>query len=181
MSKIKGERICLCEPQSGDAAEITRVLSREEIYATTYGIPKNCDMNYAKWWINFVKSSRKNKTGFEFVIYTHNGRYVGNCAINNISKSCMHGNLTYLIDPKLWGQGYATEAAKLVIKYGFESLGLERISGICMVHNAASEQVLQKAGLTYEGKARHEILKDETFVDVLHYGIIRSDWEAMQR
>ena len=51
--------------------------------------------------------------------------------------------------PEYWGKGIATEAAKEVIRYGFEKLGLERIIGIALPENIASCKVLEKIGLTF--------------------------------
>lgn len=49
-----------------------------------------------------------------------------------------------------WGQGYATEAAREMIRFGFEELGLRKIEAGCLPENLASARVLEKAGLTYE-------------------------------
>ncbi|MEG1607370.1 MAG: GNAT family N-acetyltransferase [Mucinivorans sp.] len=49
-----------------------------------------------------------------------------------------------------WGYGYMTEAARAVISYGFETLGLDLISAYCYPHNVRSKGVLQKCGMSYE-------------------------------
>lgn len=170
--EMRSERLLIREPAKNDIEILSKELSNDKIYATTYGIPRNFSKDYAKWWVNFVKSSRKNKTGYEFVIYDTKGEFIGCCAVNGINKDCNRGNLTYLIKPELWGKGYATEAGKLMLDFGFNVLGLERISGICMAENIPSEKVLIKLGFTYEGLARHEIRKDGRYYDVKHFGIL---------
>ena len=69
----------------------------------------------------------------------------------------------------------------MMVRYGFEELGLERIHAICMVNNPASARVMEKVGMHLEGAARHEFMKDGDFVDFHHYAMLRSDWEEGRR
>jgi ribosomal-protein-alanine N-acetyltransferase len=57
--------------------------------------------------------------------------------------------VAYLLSRQLWGQGYATEAARAALKFGFETAGLERIIGLVHPENSASRRVLEKCGLIY--------------------------------
>jgi RimJ/RimL family protein N-acetyltransferase len=57
----------------------------------------------------------------------------------------------YRLAPNAWGRGYATEGARAVVRYGFADLGLDRIIGLTHPDNAASQRVLQKAGLKDSG------------------------------
>ena len=57
--------------------------------------------------------------------------------------------LAYRIHKKFWGQGYATEAAKALIKYGFEQLSLAKIMAMHHPDNLASQRVIEKSGLQY--------------------------------
>ena len=58
-------------------------------------------------------------------------------------------DLGYRFIKKIWGKGYATEAAYASIKYGFDKLNLQRIVGRAMPGNAGSIRVLEKCGMTY--------------------------------
>ena len=55
--------------------------------------------------------------------------------------------LVYCIDPKLWNNGYATEAARAVVEYGFVEVGLPLLFGRCALDNIASRRVLEKVGM----------------------------------
>jgi ribosomal-protein-alanine N-acetyltransferase len=61
----------------------------------------------------------------------------------------------YRLAPEAWGLGLASEGARAVVRYGFDELGLERIIGLTHPDNAASQRVLQKAGLTDGGWGRY--------------------------
>lgn len=68
----------------------------------------------------------------------------------------------YRMFPAYWGRGYATEAARTLVRYGFEQLGLPEIVGITHPDNTASQHVLEKCGLRYQrtirlGFVNHEL------------------------
>jgi len=81
----------------------------------------------------------------------------------------------YWIGKPFWGHGYATEAARAVIGYGFDTLALHRIFAHHMNRNPASGRVLEKAGMKFEGELRQHFLKWGKFEDERIYGILRTD------
>jgi len=74
---------------------------------------------------------------------------IGVCSLQHWDRLQGKARLGYLLSPEYWHQGYATEAARALIQFGFESLQLNRIEARCSQDNPASERVLQKCGLTY--------------------------------
>ncbi len=60
----------------------------------------------------------------------------------------------YLLKRSAWGEGYATEAAKRLLKFAFEETPLEEIVATIDAENTASQRVLEKCGLVYEGMRR---------------------------
>ena len=77
-----------------------------------------------------------------------------------------------------WNRGYATEAARAMLTFGFEVLELNRIFAEYYARNPASGRVMQKIGMTHEGMLRQHMFKDDRFEDSVVYGILRSEWEA---
>ena len=84
-----------------------------------------------------------------------------------------HAELGYWIGVPYWGNGYATEAAKAVVRHGFQHAGLNRIFASHFKHNVASGNVLRKVGMKYEGCMRQHIFKLGEFVDLELYAILR--------
>ena len=80
----------------------------------------------------------------------------------------------------LWGQGFATEAAREILRYGFKTLGLHRIFASHFKHNSASGHILKKIGMKYEGCQREHLRKWDQFVDSELYGILRREWEVRE-
>ncbi len=84
----------------------------------------------------------------------------------------------YSIAPQLWGQGLATEAVSAVTDYAFETFDLQKLYGALVEPNTGSARVLEKIGMQLEGRTREQVpIRDGTRVDVLHYGILREEWE----
>jgi ribosomal-protein-alanine N-acetyltransferase len=61
----------------------------------------------------------------------------------------------YRLLHEAWGQGFATEVARELVRYGFEEVGLDRIIGLTHPDNVASQRVLMKAGLAAAGWGRY--------------------------
>lgn len=80
--------------------------------------------------------------------------------------------LGYAIGEIYWGFGYTTEAAKAVVKYGFEFCGYNLISAYRYPHNSRSGRVLEKCGFTYEGTLKQcEKLYNGEIMDNMCYSL----------
>jgi len=85
-------------------------------------------------------------------------------------------DLGFWIAHDKWGQGYATEVCKEVLKYAFEQMKLNRLQANHMVRNPASGRVLEKLGFKYEGLHKEAYVKDGEFVDLKFYSLLSSDY-----
>jgi RimJ/RimL family protein N-acetyltransferase len=75
-----------------------------------------------------------------------------------------------------WGHGYATDAARTLITFGFGQLGLHRISAAAGPDNAASIAVLKRLGMTYEGRIRDHVYTNGAWRDSLLYSLLSVEW-----
>jgi [ribosomal protein S5]-alanine N-acetyltransferase len=103
---------------------------------------------------------------------------IGNCGIRNTSADVTEASLGYELAPWHWGHGYATEAARAVVEFGFETLGLHRIWAQCIADNTASAHVLEKLGMQQEGHLRETQWLKGRWRDTLVYGILDREWRA---
>ena len=86
----------------------------------------------------------------------------------------------YVLNPAYYGHGYATEAVGVLLRLGFEDLGLHRIAARCDARNTASARVMERAGLRREAHlVQSEFVKGE-WTDELIYAILRREWQARQ-
>lgn len=88
------------------------------------------------------------------------------------------GEIGYSIRPKYWGMGYATEASKGLIQYGFEALKLHRIQATCDVRNKASAHVLNKSGMTKEGVMRDHMLLRDGWRSSFLFSILKKEFSS---
>ena len=88
----------------------------------------------------------------------------------------------WVLHPRYQGQGYATEAATALLRYGFETLGLHRIIATCQPENVASWRVMEKLGMVREAHFRKVFPVDEsTWLDEYLYALLEEDWFARAR
>ncbi|HEX8803548.1 MAG TPA: GNAT family protein [Acidimicrobiales bacterium] len=86
------------------------------------------------------------------------------------------GELGYAVRRDHWGQGYATEAARLVLDLAFGTLGLHRVQAACGPDNVPSRAVLARLGFRYEGRLRHHVFTNGAWRDSLLYALLEDEW-----
>ena len=84
----------------------------------------------------------------------------------------------YWIGCEYWNNGYCTEAAGEIVRFGFEELGLNRIVSSHLTRNPASGRVMQKIGMKYEGCSPQQVRHRGRFEDLERYGLLRADFQA---
>jgi RimJ/RimL family protein N-acetyltransferase len=154
-----------------DAEVVERELSQVE-FARMLAVPHPYPVGGAAQWIATASPGR------DFAVeLRETGEVVG--AISIIPhEQHQRAVLAYWCAVEYWGCGYTTEAVRAVIDYGFRELDLNRIHADCHGDNPASRRVLEKAGMTYEGRLRQHSFRVGRFADKLQFGMLRSEWEA---
>jgi RimJ/RimL family protein N-acetyltransferase len=84
--------------------------------------------------------------------------------------------LGYAIGADHWGHGYATDAARTIVDYGFRTLKLHRITAAIGPDNAASITVAERLGMQYEGRLRDHVFTNSAWRDSLLYSILAQEW-----
>ena len=106
------------------------------------------------------------------------GMLIGDFSLQRVSREHNQGEIGFIVHPDHHGQGYATEAATLLLRLGFEELGLHRIVGRCDARNAASARLMERLGMRREAHLReNEFVKGE-WCDELIYAMLAGEWEA---
>jgi ribosomal-protein-alanine N-acetyltransferase len=106
------------------------------------------------------------------LILKDSGQLIGNIGIRKENSSDHQAEIGYEINPKFWGQGYASEAALAVRNFGFQKLGLHRIWAHCLEENSASRRVLEKIGMRLEGTLRDNEFFKERYWNTCLYAIL---------
>ena len=88
------------------------------------------------------------------------------------------GEIGYLLDLRYWGRGYATEAARAVLDFGFRELDLHRVYATCRPANVASIRVMEKLGMRREAHFRQHRWMKGAWQDSYLYAILDHEWKA---
>ncbi|MFC9558107.1 GNAT family N-acetyltransferase [Agromyces sp. NPDC056965] len=107
---------------------------------------------------------------------TSDRAFVGWCTFNSWNPDFRSASLGYCLDQAAWGHGYATEAARVLLRWGFDTLDLNRVQAETDTRNAASARVLEKLGFQREGTLREDCIVNGDVSDSWVYGLLRRDW-----
>jgi ribosomal-protein-alanine N-acetyltransferase len=108
------------------------------------------------------------------IIERASGEVVGSVALGVDSRVHRRAELGYILRRDRWGRGYASEAASLMIDFAFERLGMNRVWAVCDPDNPASTRVLERCGMTCEGRLREDLLVHGLWRDSLLYARVAS-------
>jgi RimJ/RimL family protein N-acetyltransferase len=109
-----------------------------------------------------------------------NNKPIGNIALGNIHHKDHHAVFGIAIGEKdYWSKGYGTEAARLIIRYGFEQLNLHRINSSAISFNERSIKLHKRVGFTEEGRQREAYFKNGRYHDHVIFGLLRKEWEQL--
>jgi ribosomal-protein-alanine N-acetyltransferase len=84
--------------------------------------------------------------------------------------------LGYWLAPELWRQGLMTEATHAAMGFGFETLGLHKITVGCIVENVASRRVIEKVGFRFLGCEEEHTWRDGRWWSHLRYELTSTEW-----
>jgi [ribosomal protein S5]-alanine N-acetyltransferase len=104
------------------------------------------------------------------------GAFIGWCGLARWNPDYRSASLGYCFDDAAWGRGYATEAARALLQWAFDTLDLNRVQAETDTRNAASARVLEKLGFVREGTLREDCVVNGEVSDSWVYGLIRREW-----
>jgi diamine N-acetyltransferase len=103
---------------------------------------------------------------------------IGFMDINWINRSTEFG--IFIGDKSCWSHGYGREAIELLIRYGFNTLNMNRIYLRVDETNLRGIRCYEHAGFIHEGRQRQAKLENGQYIDLLMMSILRSEWQARQ-
>jgi len=136
--------------------------------------------NETKAFVSRSISSQKEKPRRKYTLaITLKGenKIIGSCDICLVSSENKEGWIGYCLNRQLWRKGYATEAAKALLGFGFQELELHRIFATVDPANIASINVLEKINMQLEGHLREHKWVKGKWRDSVLYAILESEWK----
>jgi ribosomal-protein-alanine N-acetyltransferase len=161
--------------EEADLPSLVRLAGAREVAATTLRIPHPYTEQNAREYLAICNAESAAGPVTRFAITLRNsGEFCGGIGLR-LDDTHQRAELGYWLGVPYWGQGYATEAARAMLDYGFNTLGLYRIYASHFAGNTASGRVLLKIGMKYEGSLRGHIYKWEEFHDLEFYGTLKTE------
>jgi ribosomal-protein-alanine N-acetyltransferase len=105
---------------------------------------------------------------------------IGSAGIRRKPDHDFEADIGYELRVEHWGRGYATEAARALVTFGFTELGVARISAHCISENVRSAHVLEKLGMRLEGRLRANERFRDRWRDTSLYAILRDEWQPQR-
>ena len=178
---LQTPRLVLRPLRMSDAPLIAELAGTRAVVDTTLNIPYPYRPEMAENWISAHEESFVSGRS---VILAITARGLESEVLGAISLQILraheHAELGYWLAEPHWNQGYVTEAAQEMIRYGFETLALHRIQSHHFVRNTASGRVMQKIGMRHEGRRREIYKKWGAYEDCDYYGLLRKEYLAQK-
>ena len=115
------------------------------------------------------------------VVRKATGALVGHVSLEMFSPKYRTREMGYILHRDHQGKGYATEASRALMSYGFRMLNLHRVIATCDPRNSASFGVMEKLGMRREAHFRKDVQIRGEWSDEYFYAILKEEWEARQR
>jgi RimJ/RimL family protein N-acetyltransferase len=153
---LETERLILREWTPADAGVIYEICSDPEVMRHIGDGSVWETFERAELWMGRVTAAYSEQGyGRYAVVEKESGRVVGSCGFGKA-----HGpagvDFGYVFARSVWGRGYATEAGRACLRYGFEQVGFEEVVADTDIENHASRRVLEKLGFEFRGLKRPE-------------------------
>lgn len=172
------ERLLLRPFTDDDLDALHDIQGRPDVARYLYWAPRSRDET--REMLDRVKRMTAIEEGSDALrlaaVLPYSGTLIGDVSLQQISREHLQGEIGFVLHPDHQGRGYATEASAVLLRLGFEKLGLHRIIGRCDARNIASTRVMERLGMRREAHFReNEFVKGE-WCDELVYAILAAEW-----
>jgi ribosomal-protein-alanine N-acetyltransferase len=172
---LETERLILRELVEDDARDILNCFSNAEVLRY-YGQKPLTSLDQVKQIIRNFSTNYDEKRGIKWGIEQKEiGSLIGTIGFQEWSIEHNRAEISYALFPEKWGNGFAREAVKKIISYGFEDLGLERIGAVVFVENKASNHLLTRLGFIKEGVLRKYMYQNDIPFNTNIYSLLKEN------
>ena len=175
---LETERLVLRPFEDGDLNALYRMQSDAEVARWLYNDPRTLEETRAQLSRKIAGAQLTAEDDWlsAVVVERETGDVVGDMALHWVSEQHKTGEIGFILDPAYQGRGYATEAARAFLTFGFESMGFHRVIGRTEARNTASARVLEKLGMRLEAHlVENEWVKGE-WQSELVYAMLEREW-----
>ena len=163
---------------SGDVERLYQA-ARESVTEMSPWMPW-CHADYSieesRAWVESRAEAWEKGTDYDFAITdARDGSFLGGCGLSHIDQANQIADLGYWVRTSRTKRGMASAAVRLLARFGFEKLKLNRIEIVAAVGNKASQRVAEKVGARREGILRNRIVVRDRVYDAVMFSLIPED------
>jgi RimJ/RimL family protein N-acetyltransferase len=179
---LETERLLLREFVEADFATTHNYGSDPEVTRFLIWGPNSDDQTRDYLQRIIAQQREEPRQGYVLAIVLKNGGlHIGACGMRINSLSHREAEIGYVLGRDNWGRGYATEATKAIVKFGFEQLQLHRIMATAALGNTASQKVLLKTGMKREGTLREHLFVRGAWRDSAMFSVLEQEHRRLDR
>lgn len=174
MLSIETDRLLIRDHVLDDLVDHHRLISNDEVMRFISDI-KTADLEGSKENLLFAirEAEKMPRTHFFFAMISKETQaHIGSIGLTMLEiGDSGHAEMGYFIHKEFWGQGYTTEAARAILNYAFDELGLIKITTGCVYDNHSSENIMIKLGMFKESHLHYHTFIEGQWRDRVTYGI----------
>ncbi|SCL16890.1 GNAT family N-acetyltransferase [Micromonospora inyonensis] len=171
---IPGRVINLREMRSDDAADALAIVGDDRVTRWLSFDSRDQAATVAMIEGTITRAQLEPRTEYYLAVADSTDRMIGFARLGLTGHQA--AKLGYAISADHWGHGYASDAARTIVSYGFRELKLHRITAAIGPDNAASIAVAERLGMQYEGRLRDHVFTNGAWRDSLLYSILAPEW-----
>jgi len=112
------------------------------------------------------------------IVLKESKKLVGTIGFHLLSPANHFAEIGYALSKEHWNKGYMTEALRAILDFGFTRMPLNRIEATCKINNTASEKVMLKCRMSFEGILKERLFAKDAFHDLKLYAIVKNIFNA---
>lgn len=177
LPRLETERLILRKVTLGDADAMFAYASNDDVTRyVTWNTHQSVEESRG-YIAMTVQNYEEGKIAPWAIEFKENGEMIGTVDFVGWRPEHQWAELGYVLNPAYWGRGIVPEAVGELMRLGFEEMELVRIQARCFQENEASERVMQKLGMTYEGTLRKMLNFKGRHWDLKMYSILKEEYE----
>jgi ribosomal-protein-alanine N-acetyltransferase len=174
---LETERLLLRPLNNGDVEFVFRHFSDPDVNHYLLDEEPLATWEQAQAIVDFYTSPGSKSYNRWVIVEKTELRPVGTCGYHLWQKAHRRAEIGYDLERASWKKGIMTEALRAVLPYGFEYMGLNRISALVYPENEASIRLLERLGFQKEGLLRQYFRRGETYYDHWLLSLLREEWK----
>ena len=177
--EINTDRLLLRKIRYKDISSLIKYCNNKKISDQIINIPYPYGEADAIYRMNFVLQGFKNKERYIFAItFKDNDKLIGEIGLH-LDKTNESAQFGYWIAESFWGKGIATEATAAILKFGFESLNLNKIYATHYPDNKASGKVMLNNKMIKEAEMKEHYKINDSYRDVFQYRLTKKEYKDL--